>query len=291
MMSSGHFKTSHAGTFICVKHSSIINFTMIAKNYPHGYLIMNLNRDQQPESLAIMKWIKSYPFVLSANLHEGSLVACYPFDNNPQQEHGLNSPCPDDIVFKKLARSYSFAHPTMHLGKPCNSAKRGFPDGISNGAEWYSVSGGMQDWNYLNSNCFEITVEMSCQKYPLTAELPRYWLDHKNSLLTFMEQVHTGVKGFILDDKKDGISNATISVKGINHDLISAADGDYWRLLAPGKYDITVQADGYGPETKAVDVTEPWAAQVNFTLKSANLPQLAPDEELGKDEKLAYTYI
>ena len=47
----------------------------------------------------------------------------------------------------------------------------GFEDGITNSAMWYSVSGGMQDWNYLHTNDFEITMELGCTKYPRHEEL------------------------------------------------------------------------------------------------------------------------
>lgn len=50
-------------------------------------------------------------------------------------------------------------------------------------------SGGMQDYNYVWANCFEITLELSCCKYPPTSELPKEWENNRESLLAFIEKV------------------------------------------------------------------------------------------------------
>lgn len=78
----------------------------------------------------------------------------------------------------------------MHKEIPCPLfPKERFEGGITNGAKWYSVSGGMQDWNYLVAGCFEVTLEIGCYKYPYAKELPKYWLDNKEALIAFIEQV------------------------------------------------------------------------------------------------------
>lgn len=48
---------------------------------------------------------------------------------------------------------------------------------------------GMQDFNYLHTNCFEVTVELGCDKFPPEEELSLGWHQNHDALLTFMEAV------------------------------------------------------------------------------------------------------
>lgn len=53
---------------------------------------------------------------------------------------------------------------------------------------------------------------------------------------------------------------------------MAAQGGDYWRLLTPGEYEITVSMRNYLPLTKRVLVTNPThqeAYVINFDLESA----------------------
>lgn len=162
------------------------------RNFPDQFF-PSTNGPPQPETRAVMKWINSIPFVLSASLHSGALVANYPYDDNPSGQ-SVYSATPDDDVFRQIARAYSEAHPTMHLANApwkCKEIPREhFIDGITNGAKWFSVSGGMQDYNYVHSNCFDITLELGCQKFPNASELPEYWQENKEALLSYIEQVY-----------------------------------------------------------------------------------------------------
>lgn len=82
--------------------------------------------------------------MLSGNLHGGSVVASYPFDDSPSHEQlGHYSQTEDDSLFRYLALVYSYNHPVMRIGQPncSDSIDETFKDGITNGAQWYDVPG------------------------------------------------------------------------------------------------------------------------------------------------------
>ena len=237
------------------------------RNFPDRFGSRRTQPHREPETLSVMQWIAKYPFVLSANLHNGALVANFPFDNS-ESGHSTYTKCPDDDIFRQVSQTYSNAHPSMHLGKPCPRDRDHFFTGVTNGAAWYSVDGGMQDYNYLHSNCFEITIEQGCTKFPYSDKLEDTWNENKRPLINFIHEVHKGVRGFVKDSENNPIPNAEISVQGRDHVVRSASDGDYWRLLVPGSYSLRVSAPGYQESVVSVTVNSGPATKMDVILPS-----------------------
>ncbi|KAM6163806.1 putative carboxypeptidase X1 [Rhynchocyon petersi] len=236
---------------------------------PAYYILPNAT--VAPETWAVINWMRRIPFVLSANLHGGELVVSYPFDmtRTPWAIREL-TPTADDAVFRWLSTVYADANLAMQEPnrRACHSHDFSLRGNVINGADWHTVPGSMNDFSYLYTNCFEVTVELSCDKFPHEIELPQEWENNKDALLTYLEQVRVGIAGIVWDkDTELGIANAVISVEGINHDVTTAWGGDYWRLLTPGDYLVTASAKGYHSATQNCRVTfEEGPAPCNFHL-------------------------
>ncbi|CAF1485827.1 unnamed protein product [Adineta ricciae] len=251
-----------------------------------------MKKPYQIETVAVAFWIMKSPFVLSANLHNGDLVANYPYDTS-ENNHKQYSGSPDDYLFRQLAEAYSYAHKQMSSpGQRCDNEH--FKDGITNGAAWYPVCGGMQDFNYLASNCFELTFELGCDKFPPGKELKSLWDDNQHSLIQYMMKTHIGIKGLIRNEEGESISNAGIKIyhikdgelNYIDHDVKSNLDGDYYRLLPDGLYAIEVNSLGYKKAIQYVTVqnqiNQVNAQRVDFVLKQATMEEINRQEVMKK---------
>ncbi|CAL8324479.1 unnamed protein product [Lota lota] len=218
------------------------NFPDVFSDHPQ-----QLNQQREPEVEAVMQWLRSETFVLSANLHGGALVASYPYDNSNQGRElvGGASVTPDDDVFVHLAKVYANNHASMHHGNSCYHSIK-FTDGITNGYEWYPLSGGLQDYSYIQAQCLDVTLEVSCCKFPAEDQLPDLWSANKLPLIAFIHQIHLGVKGRVLGSSGP-LPGALVEVSDrlnlcpftTNH------NGEYYRLLLPGNYTFKVSFPGY----------------------------------------------
>ncbi len=114
-----------------------------------------------------------------------------------------------------------------------NSAS--FQDGITNGAAWYMIRGGMEVWNYRYASCNDVIVELSNNKRPPASQLPTFWSDNRQSMLSYAEAVHIGVRGMVTDRAAGEPLWAQIKAAGNKHAVFTDSDiGDYHRMLLPG---------------------------------------------------------
>jgi carboxypeptidase D len=79
---------------------------------------------RQPETIAVMKWILKENFVLSANLHGGSVVASYPYDETIYHTDNTYGKSPDDSLFRYLARTYANKHLIMNKSKQSSISRK-----------------------------------------------------------------------------------------------------------------------------------------------------------------------
>jgi len=226
----------------------------------------NTTTGRPAEIQHVMNWAFDHTPTLSANLHGGALVVNYPWDST----YDLN---PDNDLFIFISEAYSIHNVPMWNGA--------WTHGITNGAAWYLVHGGMQDWSYYWMGCNEVTIELSDVKWPTASQLPGFWDDNRDAMLAYMEQVHIGVRGLVTDAVSGLPVEAEVRVQGIDHSIYTDPDvGDYHRMLLPGDYTLVFLAPGYETlQVSGVTVTSGPATvlDVEMEIDVTNDPPFDPE--------------
>ena len=191
----------------------------------------------QPETILFMELAGENNFVMGTNCHGGTEVFNYPWDTWPQ----LHA---DNAWWYFVAREWA---DTVQHYSPFGYFD-GYDNGITNGYQWYSISGGRQDYMNFFHHCREFTLEISNAKLLPADELPAMWAYNHRSFLNYIKQAFYGLRGLVTDAGSGDPLACTVFIE--NHDLenswvVTNDMGWFFRPLYAGTYDLTFFSPGY----------------------------------------------
>jgi len=249
------------------------NYIDLNRNYPDPEDGLHPDGNAwQVETVAFMAFADSNHIAMSANFHGGAEVFNYPWDTWAKL-------AADDAWWQFVGREYV---DTVHLHGPSGYFTF-MNNGITNGYQWYTISGGRQDYMNYWHGCREVTIEISDNKMPPASQLLGFWEYNYRSLLNFIEEANYGVQGIVTDSVTGEPLQAGIFIQGhdIDHSDVTSKlpTGYYSRFLYEGTYSLTFTSTGYFPKTIDVSVTNRETTRLDVEMVPLNVSQSEPRTE------------
>lgn len=258
----GTYAGSPQGTNVINATRYNANNIDLNRNFPR---IDGISTSIQSEISCMMDYANIHNFTMSANLHGGTTVVNYPWDfkTSSQLLHA------DDTWWQYVSLIY--ANRAIDNG-PNGYFKDETNSGITNGGDWYVITGSRQDYMNYFKHCREMTIEISVSKKLDVNMLNNYWNYNRQAMLDFTEQILYGFSG-IITDKCSGNIVSGVKVFIAGHDnygsevYSSAPLGNYFRPIYAGTYNVTFSKEGYFSKTQQVTVTNNNMTTVNISLE------------------------
>ena len=238
------------------------------RNYadPHGGAHPDGN-PYQLETEWFMQFAQDNAFVMGANYHGGAEVMNYPWDNT----YTLHA---DDAWYQLISHEYADLCHQVN-----GNYMTDYNNGITNGAQWYMIGGGRQDYMNGYAQCREETIECSNTKCPSGSQMPTFWNINKNSMFAFMNQCLYGIHGTVTDANSKLPLEATVTITGHDDEYSVVKShlpaGDYHRPIKAGTYTLTFTANGYYPHQETVTVADGQTIDLDVQLEAGE--GLLPD--------------
>lgn len=213
----------------------------------------------QQETLWFMQLAEENHFVMGANYHGGAEVMNYPWDNT----YTLHA---DDQWYQLI--SHEYADLTHQVSQ---NYMTDYNNGVTNGAQWYMIGGGRQDYMNGYHQCRELTIECSNTKLPSGSQMPNFWNINKNSIFAFMNQCLYGIHGTVVDaESRAPIGDATVTLVGHDdqYSIVSTQlpGGDFHRPVKAGTYTVRITKNGYEAYETQVTVADGETVNINAQL-------------------------
>jgi PKD repeat protein len=242
------------------------NYVDLNRNYPDP--IDGLHPDGeawQPETQAFMTFAANEHINMSANFHGGAEVMNYPWDTWTSS----GNPNADDTWWNRVCQAYV---DTARL-IDANFMTDVVSSGVTEGGDWYQITGGRQDYMNYFQQCREVCIELDGTKTTETQNLPGEWNKNYRSLLNFIQESTYGIRGIISDSCSGQPIHAKVWVTGYDQANDSSQVysylpiGDYHKYIIAGTYSVTFSAPGYASKTiNNVTVSNGNATTLNVAL-------------------------
>ncbi len=230
-----------------------------------------LNYPIQPETYAFMNFADKHHFNMAINFHGGAEVINYPWDTWATSEN----PNADAAWWERVCTNYITTARLINSSYMTDVVS----DGVTEGGDWYTITGGRQDYMNYFKQCREVTIELDQDKTTPTENLNTKWNENYASLLNFMQESLYGVRGIITDSCSSQPIRAKVWVNSYDQANDSSQVysglpvGNYHKYMNAGTYSITYSAPGYKSKTiNNVVLTNGNATTINVTLAPSGIP-------------------
>jgi PKD repeat protein/invasion protein IalB len=242
------------------------------RNYPDPRAGQNPDGNStQPETQAFITFANNHYFNMSANFHGGAEVFNFPWDTWTT----ASNPHADASWWTRMGRQYVDTA-RIYLSTYMSDT---YANGVTEGGDWYVITGGRQDYMNYFKYCREVTIELDADKTTETQNLPSMWTYNYRSMLNYIQESLYGVRGIVTDSCSGLPIRAKVYVNSHeqNNDssfvYSSPIVGNYHRYLINGTYSVTYSAPGYTSRTiNNIVLANSSATTVNVKLKPAGAP-------------------
>jgi hypothetical protein len=181
-----------------------------------------------PESRALRDWNVRMNPVTSLTFHSGAVYVNYLWDYT-------YNPTPDEPMIITISNGYG--------------SYSGYP--VINGADWYIIHGGCQDWCYETRGEIDTTIEVSGSYDPPASQIGPIVADNIPAMLYQARMSGRGIRGLVTDGDTGEPLYATISIPEIGKDVYTDSDvGDYHRMVESGTYTVVCNVAGFPTQTE-----------------------------------------
>ncbi|HNW69399.1 MAG TPA: M14 family zinc carboxypeptidase [Bacteroidales bacterium] len=267
-----YYNSSPAGSTVANARRANLAGVDLNRNYPDPRAGQNPDGyATQAETQAFITFANNHHFNMAGNFHGGTEVMNYPWDTWTT----AGNPNADAAWWERVCTNY------VTTGRLFNASYMTdtYADGVTEGGDWYVITGGRQDYMNYYHQCREVTMEVDVDYITPVEDFSNKWNENYQAMLNYMQESLYGIRGIITDScsgepiRAKVFANSYDQANDSSHVYSALPVGNYHKYVNTGTYSVTFSAPGYTSKTiTGISVTNGSATVVNVALAPAASP-------------------